>query len=330
MAVIAQDITPEFAIYNGDSAEVLQIIPDESIHMSIYSPPFAVDGGGCLYHYSSSERDLSNCRTYDEFFKHYEFIVREIHRATLPGRISAVHCMDVPRDGANIAGYCDFPGDIIRLHESIGFEYLPRICIWKEPLAVRTRTMAKALTHRQITEDSTRCNVAAADYLIPFRKKGENPIPVTHPNGLIEYAGERLMPSDIRHLKGFKGNQIENRYSHWIWRQYASCFWDDIRLGRVLPYDESRDAEDEKHVHPLQLDVIERCVTLWTNPGENVLTPFMGVGSEVYGAVINGRRGVGIELKPSYYNQALKNLIAAKNYRPESEKEVSLFDEVAA
>lgn len=148
----------------------------------------------------------------------------------------------------------------------------------------------------------------SADYLLMFRKKGDNPIPITHPNGLLEYAGEREIPKELLKYKGYEGNQIENRYSHWIWRQYASAFWDDVRIDRVLPYKESKDPEDEKHVHPLQLDVIERCVTLWSNPGENVLTPFMGVGSEVFGAVTLGRRGIGIELKQSYFNQAVKNM----------------------
>jgi len=329
MACIDQNLTDDYAIYNGDSCEVLPTLPDQSIHLAVYSPPFAVDGGGCLYTYSSSERDLSNARTYGEFFEHYEFIVREIHRLLLPGRIAAVHCMDVPSDGANICGYADFPGDIIRLHEKCGFEYTPRICIWKEPLAVRNRTMSKALAHRTIVEDATQCNVAAADYLIPFRKKGKNPVPVTHEHGLFEYAGERQMPQELKKYRGWKGKQTENRYSHWIWRQYASCFWDDIRLDNVLPYKEARDAEDERHVHPLQLDVIERCVQLWSNPGENVVTPFMGVGSEVYGAVKAGRKGIGIELKPSYYRQAIKNLeeaIETREPRPDlfTEKEPCL------
>lgn len=333
MAVITQCVQDRFALYNGDSCEVLQTFPNESIHMSIYSPPFATDNGGALYSYSSSERDLSNCRTYAEFFEHYAFIVRELFRLTLPGRISAVHCMDVPKAGANICGYNDFPGDIIRLHESIGFEYLPRICIWKEPLAVRNRTMTKALAHRQIVEDSTRTNVAASDYLIPFRKKGANPIPVTHEHGLLEYAGAREVPHELLSYRGWKGKQTENRYSHWIWRQYASSIWDDIRgnqgdpkkdAGGVLAFKEARDAEDEKHCHPLQLDVITRACELWTNPGENVLTPFMGVGSEVAAAVMCGRRGIGCELKTAYYNQAVKNVSESIG----KVKEATLFEMV--
>jgi DNA modification methylase len=325
MAITEQVITDQYAIYNGDSAEWITSLPDESLGMSIYSPPFATENGGCLYNYSSSVRDLSNARTYAEFFDHYAFIVENIARATKPGRISAVHCMDVPKQGANICGYTDFPGDIIRLHEKLGFEYLPRICIWKEPLAVRNRTMAKALAHRQICEDSTLTNVAAADYLIPFRKRGENPIPVTHETGLHEYYGEREVPAELHRYRGWTGKQTENRYSHWIWRNYASCFWDDIRLDRVLPYEESKDEGDERHQHPLQLDVIQRTVEMWSNPGEAVLTPFMGVGSEVYGAVSLGRRGIGCELKPSYYRQAVKSLASLGNQQV-TQQQPTLFD----
>jgi DNA modification methylase len=311
MAVIDQVITDTYAMYNGDSAEVLPSIPSESVGLIIYSPPFATENGGCLYNYSSSVRDLSNARTYEEFFEHYAFIVRETARVLKPGRICAVHCMDIPKQGANICGYSDFPGRIIKLHEDCGFEYLPRICIWKEPLAVRNRTMSKALAHRQICEDACLTNVAAADYLIPFRKKGINPEPVTHERGLIEYYGERKVPAELHRLKGFSGNQIQNRYSHWIWRHYASCFWDDIRIERTLPYNESKDEGDERHQHPLQLDVIQRAVDMWSNPGDVVLSPFGGVGSEPYGAVAMGRKGVGIELKTSYYRQAVKNLSTA-------------------
>lgn len=178
--------------------------------------------------------------------------------------------------------------------------------------------MAKGLAHKQIVEDSVLCDVASADYLLIFRKKGENPIPIAHPTGLHSYAGERQMPEELLRFRGYTGKQTENRFSHWVWRQYASAFWDDVRIDRVLPYKESKEPDDEKHVHPLQLDVIERVVILRSNPGETVLTPFMGVGSEVYGAVINGRNGVGIELKPSYYKQAAKNMRAAVEVEPEN------------
>jgi len=324
MACLDQSITDKYAIYNGDSSEVFEKLPKDSLHLSVYSPPFATENGGCLYNYSSSVRDLSNARSYSEFFDHYEYIVSHIARATLPGRITAVHCMDVPKQGANCGGFTDFPGDIVRLHEKLGFEMMPRICIWKEPLAVRLRTMSKALAHRQICEDSTLTNIAAGDYLIAFRKKGVNPIPVTHERGLFEYYGEREVPSELHKFRGWKGNQIENRYSHWIWRNYASCFWDDIRLSNVLPYEESKDKDDERHQHPLQLDVIQRAVELWSNPGEVVATPFMGVGSEVYGAVKLGRKGIGCELKPSYYRQAVKNLESLSIERP-TENQDMLF-----
>jgi len=299
-------VTDRFAIYNGDCLEVMPTLPDASIHLSVYSPPFAG-----LYIYSSSDRDLSNCKDYEEFMTHYEFVVREIHRVTMPGRLTGVHCMDVPTGNTGCDVLMDFPGDIIRLHKKLGFDYVARYHVWKEPLTVRNRTMTKALAHKGIVDDSSRCTVASADYLLMFRKRGKNPVPIVHPTGLLEYAGAREMPSDVLRFKGWTGNQIENRYSHWIWRQYASAFWDDVRLDRVLPYREARESEDEKHVHPLQLDVIDRCLVLWSNPGESVLTPFMGVGSEVYSAVKNGRRGIGVELKPSYYRQAVKNCAAA-------------------
>lgn len=318
-----QIITDRYAIYNGDSAETMQSLKDESVHLTIYSPPF-----GGLYHYSSNERDLSNALDYGEFFKQFEFFVEQIARITMPGRISAVHCMDVPKAGANIGGHRDFPGDIIRLYEKHGFEYTPRICIWKEPLAVRNRTMAKALAHKTIVDDSTCCNVAAADYLIPFRKKGKNKIPVVHPHGLLEYAGERKPPAELLQYRNYSGNQIENRYSHWIWRQYASSFWDDIRLGRVLPFKDSKEPDDEKHVHPLQLDVIDRAIVLWSNPGEIVLSPFAGVGSEPYGALMAGRRAIGIELKPSYFRQLKKNCELAVEGKKDGEI-AELFEDEA-
>ncbi len=304
MGVIAQEITDRYAAYNGDCMEVMPTLSAGSVHLSIYSPPFAG-----LYHYSSSERDLSNCRSYEEFFAHYEFVVRELHRLTMPGRMTAVHCMDVPASNTGKNDYLmDFPGDIIRLHDRCGWKYVARYHVWKEPLTVRNRTMMKALAHKSIVDDSSRCTVASADYLLVFRRSGDNPVPITHPNGLTEYAGSRQIPTELVPYRGWRGKQTENRYSHWIWRQYASAFWDDVRLDRVLPFKPARDQEDEKHVHPLQLDVIDRALVLWSNPREVVFTPFMGVGSEVYSAVRLGRLGIGVELKPSYYRQAIKNL----------------------
>lgn len=318
MAVKTQKVTEKYAIYNGDCIESMKTFPDKSIHLSVYSPPFCG-----LYHYSSNERDLSNCSSYEEFFDHYTFVVKELFRLTLPGRITAVHCTDIPSGNHGCDHLTDFPGDVIRLHEKLGWKYIGRYSVWKEPLGVRNRTMAKNLAHKTIVDDSSKCSVASADYLLVFRRKGDNPIPVEHPQGLTEYAGSREIPKELLKYRGWTGKQTENRYSHWIWRQYASAFWDDIRLGRVLPYKESRDPEDEKHVHPLQLDVIERIITLWSNPGEVVFTPFMGVGSEVYMAVIMNRRGMGVELKPSYFKQAIRNLQEAKR-KPEGPN--SLFD----
>ena len=304
MAILDQMITDKYALYCGDCMEVMPQFPDGSIHLSVYSPPFAG-----LYQYSSNERDLSNSNDYAQFMKHYEFVIREIYRLTMPGRITAVHCMDIPKGNTGKGdGLSDFPGDIIRLHERNGWTYNARYHVWKEPLGVRNRTMKKGLAHQTIVNDATKCDVASADYLLTFRRDGVNPVPVGHPQGLSTYAGSRPIPEDLFSYRGWQGKQIENRLSHWIWRQYASAFWDDVRIGRVLPYKKSRDQEDEKHIHPLQLDVIDRTIILWSNPGEHVLTPFMGVGSEVYGAVKAGRFGVGVELKPSYYRQTVKNV----------------------
>ena len=303
MAVNDQLITDTYAIYNGDCIEVMEAMPDQSIHLSVYSPPFAG-----LYHYSSSDRDLSNNPTYEAFFDHYDFVVEQVTRITMPGRMTAVHCMDVPTGNSGKDAYIDFPGDIIRQHAKFGFDYVARYSVWKEPLGVRNRTMAKNLAHKTVVDDSSKCSVASADYLLVFRKRGENPVPIAHPTGLYEYAGERKMPPELLAYRGWQGKQTENRYSHWIWRQYASAFWDDIRIGRVLPFKTGRHEDDEKHMHPLQLDVIHRVIQLWSNEGEKVFTPFMGVGSEVYEAVASNRIGIGAELKESYYRQAVLNL----------------------
>ena len=338
MAVKEQEINDKYAIFNGDCIDVMSEFSDESIHMSIYSPPFAG-----LYQYSSDEKDLSNSRNYQEFLDHYDFLISEIYRVTMPGRMTLVHCMDIPLSNSGKGdNMMDFPGDIIHLHTkcrnenctasdldrrkgSCGhgwFGYNARYHIWKEPLTVRNRTMKKSLAHKTIVDDSSKCSVASADYLLGFRKLGVNPVPITHPVGLLEYAGERQIPENLWQYRGWTGKQTENRFSHWIWRQYADAFWDDIRLDRVLKYKAPNrrklNEDDEKHVHPLQLDVIDRAVVLWSNEGEKVLTPFMGVGSEVYSAVANGRMGIGIELKSAYYNQAVKNVEDALNnqYEP--------------
>lgn len=307
-----QLITDRFAAYRGDCIEMMQKLPDASVGLSVYSPPF----GGMLYQYSSDPADLSNCKDYDEFFDHFGFVVREIHRLTMPGRMTAVHCTDIMAGMGDRPHLIDFPGHLIRSHEANGWKFIARYFVWKEPLMVRNRTMVKSLHHKTFCEDSTRCSMANADCLLIFRREGKNEVPVTHPVGLTSYAGSRTPPDEVMRWKGHKGNQIENAYSQWVWRQYASAFWDDVRTDRTLgtgaglysANKADKDEPDEKHMHPLQLDVIERAVVLWSNPGETVLTPFMGVGSEVYGAVINGRRGVGIELKPAYYRQAVIHL----------------------
>lgn len=315
MAVAAQEITDQYAIYNADCIEVLTAMPDDRLHFSVYSPPFAG-----LYVYSSNPRDVSNNSTYEGFLEHYGLVVKELERVTMPGRCTAVHATDVPLSNTGKDAMRDFPGDVIRLHEEAGWIFTGRHAIWKEPLWVRNRTLTKSLAHKTIVDDSVYAGVASADYLLMFRKRGDNPVPVAHPTGLREYAGESQPPSDVLEYRDWPHKQTENRWSHWIWRQYASSVWDDIRMGRVLPFQDARDPEDEAHVHPLQLDVIERAVTLRSNPGETVFTPFMGVGSEVYAAVTLGRRGVGVELKPSYYRQAVLNVREAVRAKPEPDQ----------
>lgn len=322
-AVFDSKMTDNYAIYNGDACRVMPSLPDGSVHLSIYSPPF----GGMLYQYSSDPADLSNSADYKEFFDHYSFVVKELHRLTLPGRMTVAHCTDIFQSIGGTHSIIDFPGHIIRCHEENGWTFVARIHIWKEPLTVRNRTMLKSLHHKTLVEDSTRVSIANADYLCVFRRSGENKVPVTHPRGLKSYAGSNEIPEELLHWKNHKGNQIENAYSQWIWRQYASSNWHDIRIDRTLGkgaslYSHNRaekEEPDEKHMHPLQLDVIERACVLWSNPGETVLTPFMGVGSEVVGSMMNDRRGIGIELKPAYYNQAVKNC-ADESERERKEK----------
>lgn len=302
--VLKSQITDRWAIYNADAMDVMVQLPDESIHASIYSPPFAG-----LYHYSSNDRDVSNARNYDEFREHYGMFIAQLHRLTKPGRTTGVHAAPIPSSNSGRDSLFDFPGDVIRLHEEHGFDWIGRHAIWKEPLAVRNRTMQHNLSHKTIVEDGTLGGVASADELLIFRKRGAS-APAEHPTGLDYYAGSEHVPADLAKFRNHPGKQTENRYSHWIWRRYASSVWDDIRLDHVLPFRDAKDPEDEKHVHPLQLDVIARYVQLRTSPGERVLTPFMGVGSEVYESVRLGRVGIGIELKPSYYVQAERNMAA--------------------
>lgn len=310
MKIVRKQITTsEYAIYNGDSCRVLPTLPDESVGLSVFSPPFA-----SLYSYSDDDADLGNSKTYEEFFEHYNFIVRELYRLMLPGRIVAVHCMDLPtfKSSGEEIGLRDFSGDLIRCHQKSGFIFHSRHCIWKDPLVAATRTKALGLAHKQIVKDSAMCRTGIPDYLLAFRKPGENPKPISHERGLCKYPGSRSIPTGLERFRGHD-EQGTNKLSHWIWQQIASPVWMDIRQTHVLPYRPARDADDERHICPLQLDTIERCIMLWSTPGDIVLTPFMGVGSEVFVAVKNKRKAIGIELKSRYFRQAARNLKSLQN-----------------
>ena len=331
-----QMVTENYAIYNSDCMLVLPTLETESIDLSVYSPPFAG-----LYNYSSSENDFSNCETKEQFLDQYEFLIKEIARVTKKGRITAVHCTDV---FDNTCRLWDFPNEIIRLHTKYGFEYRNRITIWKEPLKVRMRTMVQSLMHKFIVEDSTKCFTAMPDYVLIFTKKGDNEVPVTHQFGINHYAGEiPILPNILRawnnannselnaeqlseHLNNINEDGKITKLNHYIWQRYASSVWDDIRIDNVLPFRDSREEDDEKHVHPLQLDVIDRIVELYSNPNEVVLTPFMGVGSEVYSPVSMGRKAIGIELKDSYFKQAKINLSLVDKRFVKQAKQSDIFE----
>jgi DNA modification methylase len=338
MKVKEQVLTDDYAIYNGDCMHVLPTLKDESVDLAVYSPPFAG-----LYNYSSSPNDFSNCESKEQFLEQYDFLIEQMARVTKKGRINAVHCTDV---FDNTSRLWDFPHEIIKLHEKHGFEYRNRITIWKEPLQVRMRTMVQSLMHKFVVEDMTKCFTAMPDYMLIFTKKGENQVPVTHPQGLKKYHGATPVVSNIlqawnnqtgdnfneeqlwEHLNSkykYHEDPKSNKLSHYIWQRYASAVWDDVRISNVLPYRESKTEDDEKHVHPLQLDVIDRIVEMYTNEGEVVLTPFMGVGSEVYSPVSLGRKAIGIELKDSYFNQAIENLKHAKKRTFSKYEDVKLF-----
>jgi DNA modification methylase len=304
MAVREQAVTERWAMYNGDCVEVMKELSDGKVAFSLFSPPFAD-----LYSYSDNPADLGNCGSYAAFFEHFGYVIAELKRLMMPGRIVAVHCIDIPamkeRDG--YIGLKDFPGDIVRAFQAAGFIYHSRHTIWKDPLIEATRTKALGLMHQQLCKDSSRCRAGLPDYLLGFRNGGDNEVPVTHPSGLAKYCGAKD-----------PGGKGVGR-SHNIWRAYASPVWMDVRQTLTLNHREARDPDDEKHICPLQLDTIERACVLWSNPGEVVLTPFAGVGSEVYGAVLNGRKGIGIELKPSYYRQAVRNLEALETVTTQPE-----------
>ena len=275
--VISQIVTDRYALYNGDSCEVLKGIPDNSIHYSIFSPPFA-----SLYTYSNSERDLGNCRTTSEFYEQFMFIVSELYRVLMPGRLISFHCMDLPlskeRDG--IIGIRDFRGELIKVFENAGFVLHSQVCIWKDPVTAMQRTKAIGLLHKQIKKDSCMSRQGIPDYLVTMRKPGENPEPVTHTNETFPVA---------------------------VWQRYASPVWMDINPSDTLQATSAREEKDERHICPLQLGVIRRALNLWTNRNDIVLTPFLGIGSEAVVSIEMGRRAIGCELKTSYYNQAVAN-----------------------
>ena len=283
MNVLEQVIENKYAIYNGDSCEIVRAIPDNSIHYTIFSPPFA-----SLYTYSNSDRDMGNSKGDDEFYNHFIFLAKELYRVTMPGILLSFHCMDLPlmkeRDG--VIGLKDFPAIIRKIFEDCGFIYHSKVTIWKNPVTEMQRTKALGLLHKQIRKDSTMNRQGIPDYIVTMRKPGENPERVSHTH--------ETFPVDV-------------------WQNYASPVWMDIRQSDTLQKKSAREDKDERHICPLQLEVIQRCIELWTNPNDIVLDPFAGIGSVPYTAVKMGRRGIGVELKESYYNQAVNNLeIAVK------------------
>ncbi len=289
-----------YELHLGDNIELIKTIKDDSMGLSIFSPPFA-----SLFTYSNSIRDMGNCRDKDDFIDHFRFLVKELYRVTMPGRLVCIHCMNlsatITHDG--FMGLHDFRGDIIRLFQDQDFIFHSEVCIWKDPLVQAVRTKALTLAHKQVIKDSSRCGQGLADYIVVMRKPGENTKPIHRPRGFVKYIGGMDFPK-----AEFNEDQRKNKISHEIWQRYASPVWFDIRQTRVLSTEIARDEKDEKHVCPLQLDTIERCLELWSAPGDTVLDPFSGIGSTVYCAVAMGRYGIGFELKESYWNQSIKNL----------------------
>ena len=296
----------DWTLYNGDSCEGIKSIPDKSVDFSIFSPPFS-----SIFVYSDSERDMGNCATDAEFFEHFRFIVSELLRIMRPGRVAAIHCSDLPmfkyKDGA--VGLKDFPGEVIRTFVDCGWIYHSRVTIWKDPVVEMQRTKALGLLHKQLCKNAAMVRQGIADTLVMFRKDGDD-IPVNRPNGLNakEYVGTNSA-----------GNPMETSID--VWQRYASPVWFDINQTNTLNVRVARSDKDERHLCPLQLDVIERAIQLWTLPGEVVFTPFCGIGSEIYGAVKQGRKGLGIELKPEYCVQSVKNMKSIE----ESGRQLSLL-----
>lgn len=283
MSVIDQEVTDNWALYHGDCVEVWRDLPDDSIHYSVFSPPFA-----SLYTYSASERDMGNSGSDDEFWQHYRYLIAEQFRAHMPGRTLSVHCMNLPTSKMHhgYIGIRDFRGEIIRAYEDAGWIYHAEVCIWKDPVTAMQRTKALGLLHKQIKKDAAMSRQGIPDYLVTFRKPGDNPERVTNTNETFPVQE---------------------------WQKYASPVWMDINPSDTLQYRSAREDQDERHICPLQLDVIRRAIRLWSNAGDVVASPFAGIGSEGYVAIQEGRRFLGAELKGSYYRQAVANLKAAKS-----------------
>lgn len=296
---VDQTVNDRYAIYQGDSCEIIRAIPGDSIGFGIHSPPF--EG---LYKFSAFDRDISNNEGAD-FWEHYAFLISELLRVTKPGRLHSVHVMQLPMSKIRHGhiGMRDFRGEVIRAYEDAGWIFHSEVCIWKDPVVAQQRTKSIRLLHKQVVKDSALSGQGLADYIVTFRKPGENPEPIS--GCFDQWIGEGDGPDPSKFTSE---NDGRNWYSIEVWQRYASPVWTDINQTRTLQYRAARDERDEQHISPLQLDVIERCIELWSNPGDTVITPFLGIGSEVYSAVKMGRKGIGIELKPSYFEQARKNI----------------------
>ncbi|HRP26051.1 DNA methyltransferase [Thauera sp.] len=309
---VNQIVTPDYAIYEADACEAIRAVPGDSIHFGIHSPPF--EG---LYRFSNFDRDISNNEG-PGFWEHYAFLIQEILRVTKPGRLHSVHCMQLPTSKTRhgFIGMRDFRGEVIRAYEDAGWIFHSEVCIWKDPVVAQQRTKSIRLLHKQLAKDSSISGQGLADYIVTFRKPGDNEDAIA--GMLTRFIGESLDVSDEAYRRycasppdgtpNWKPWPLDMWRSVLIWQRYASPVWSDINQTRTLQYRNARDEKDEVHISPLQLDVIERCIDLWSLPGEVVLTPFLGIGSEVYSAVEMGRKGVGFELKPSYFRQAVRNI----------------------
>ena len=311
MNVIDQEITENYSIYHADTVEVARALPENSVHFSVFSPPFET-----LYTYSNSDRDMGNSKSSDEFWTHYRFLIAEQFRVMKPGRLIAIHCMNLPTSKANhgYIGIRDFRGELIRAYSDAGFYYHSEVCIWKDPVVAMQRTKALGLLHKQLKKDSAMSRQGIPDYLVVMRKPGANDEPVT--GALDHFVGEDV-PSNFKPVEYDDGRRAwvpgnDDATPIDIWQRYASPIWMDINQTNTLQYQTARDSDDERHICPLQLDVIERAIQLWTNPGDVVWSPFMGIASEGYVAIQQGRKFIGAELKASYFQLARRNMEMAK------------------